>query len=94
MSTIDESHLPALLSTAGKHIAELPGARRVVARMRAVDSAKDLSFLLQSVDLGLDEPARQSIVQAAQDDARWREVHATIVRSAEQQLTDRFSSSS
>lgn len=92
--TPDERHLQALVSTAGKHIAELPGARRVVARMRNADSPEDLSFLLRSVDLGLADPARQAVVDAAADEGRWREVHASLVRSAEAQLTEKFSPSS
>lgn len=90
---IDERHLNALLGTAGKSIAGLPGAKRVVARMKLAESPQDLAYLLQSVDLGVDEPARKVIWQAACDEARWREVHAVLLRSAEQQLTDRFSPS-
>ena len=90
---MDPNHLQALLGSAGKHIASLPGAKRVVARMRVADSPQDLSFLLQSVDLGLEEPARQAIVTAARDEDRWRDVHALLLRSAEQQLVDRFSPS-
>ncbi|HEX2021823.1 MAG TPA: hypothetical protein VHH36_03870 [Candidatus Thermoplasmatota archaeon] len=89
----DDRHLVALLGTAGKAIASLPGARRVVARLKDAGSPSDFAALLQSVDLGVDEPARATIVNAARDGARWREVHATLVRSAEQQLTDRFSPS-
>lgn len=91
---VDERYLNALLGTAGKTIAGLPGAKRVVARMKLADSPEDLAYLLQSVDLGVDEPARRAIWQAATDHARWREVHATLVRSAEQSLIDRFSPSS
>lgn len=94
MMTVDAKHLQALLAATGKHIAELPGARRVIARMRVADSPEDLSFLLQSVDMGIEEPARRMVLEAARDEAQWEEVHATLVRSAEQHLTDRFSPSS
>lgn len=90
---IDERHLNGLLSTAGKSIAGLPGAKRVVARMKLAESPQDLAYLLQSVDLGVDEAARKAIWQAACDEARWREVHAVLMSSAERQLTERFSPS-
>lgn len=93
LEKVDDRHLHALLGIAGKRIGSLPGAKRVVARMRLVDTPRDFAYLLQSVDLGIDERARRTIWEAATDEARWREVHATIVRSAEQQLTDRFSPS-
>lgn len=91
---VDERHLHALLGSAGKSIASLPGAKRVVARLKLAESPQDLVYLLQSVDLGVDEPARRTIWQAAADDERWRETHATLVRSAEQHLIDKFSPSS
>ena len=94
VENVDEGQLRALLSTAGKSIASLPGARRVVARMKLAGSREDFAYVLQSVDLGLDERARRAIWEAAADDARWRETHAMLVRSAEQSLIDRFSPSS
>ena len=94
MDKVDDRHLNALLGTAGKAIAKLPGAKRVVARMRLAETPRDFAYLLQSVDLGVDERARRTIWEAASDEERWREVHAALVRSAEQQLVDRFSSSS
>lgn len=94
MMKVDEKHLQALLATTGKHIAQLPGARRVVARMRVADSPQDLSFLLQSVDMGIEEPARRMVLEAARDEAQWEQVHAMLVRSAELHLTERFSPSS
>ncbi|HVM44353.1 MAG TPA: hypothetical protein VM582_00355, partial [Candidatus Thermoplasmatota archaeon] len=91
---VDERHLNALLGTAGKSIAALPGAKRVVARMKLAASPEDFAYLLQSVDLGLDEAARRAIWEAATDKERWRGTHAALVRSAEQQLIERFSPSS
>lgn len=91
---VDDRHLAALLGSAGKSIAGLPGAKRVVARLKLADSPQDLAYLLQSVDLGVDEPARRTIWEAAADESRWRETHATLLRSAEQHLIDRFSPSS
>lgn len=94
MADVNERHLNALLGTAGKTIAALPGAKRVVAQMKLADTPRDFAYFLQSVDLGVDEPARRTIWEAATDEQRWREVHATLLRSAEQQLTERFSPSS
>ena len=91
--TPDEAHLNALLGSAGKRIASQPGAKDLVERIRTADSSEDLASFLRSVDLGLEPPARDAIVDAAES-TRWREVHATLVRSAEQQLIDRFSASS
>lgn len=90
---VDPKHLPALLGSAGKTIAALPGAQRLVARMREASSPEDLRDFLQSVDLGLDEPARHVVQQAASDRETWREAHAALVRSAEQHLHERFSPS-
>lgn len=94
MEKVDQRHLHALLGTAGKSIAALPGAKRVVARMKLVESPRDFAYMLQSVDLGVDEAARKTIWEAALDEDRWRETHATLMRSAEQQLVERFYSSS
>lgn len=91
---VDDRHLQGLLGSAGKSIANLPGAKRVVARLKLAESPQDFAYLLQSVDLGVDEAARRTIWEAACDESRWRETHAVLMRSAEQQLTDRFSSSS
>lgn len=91
---VDAKHLPALLGSAGKAIASQPGASRVVARIRLATSAKDLAYALQNVDLGVEEPARKIIWEAAMDEDRWRETHALLLRSAEQHLIDKFSSSS
>jgi hypothetical protein len=90
---VDEKHLRALLGSAGKSIAGLPGAKRVVAQIKQASSPADLASLLQSVDLGVDEPARRTIWEAAADEERWRETHATLLRSAEQALIERFSAS-
>lgn len=94
MQKVDEKHLRALLGTAGKSIAHLPGAKTVVARMKAARSPEDLAYVLQSVDLGVEEPARRVIWEAATDREHWRETHAVLLRSAELHLIDRFSSSS
>lgn len=91
---VDDRHLHALLGSAGKSIAALPGAKRVLARMKLADSPADFVYVLQSVDLGVDERARRTIWEAAADESRWREAHAALVRSAEQQLIERFSPSS
>jgi hypothetical protein len=89
----DDRHLAGLLGSAGKSIASLPGAKRVVARLKLAHSPEDLTYLLQSVDLGVDESARRTIWEAAADTQRWRETHALLLRSAEQHLIDRFSPS-
>lgn len=89
---VDERHVGALLGTAGKAIASLPGAKNLVARLREAESPETLSRMLQGLDLGVDEPARTTIQNAVRDQERWREAHATLVRSAEQQLIERFSS--
>lgn len=91
---VDVRHLRALLGTAGKSIASQPGASHVVARMRLAHSPEDLAYILQNVDLGVDEPARRTIWEAAADKDTWRETHAVLLRSAEQQLIERFSPSS
>ncbi|HET6406094.1 MAG TPA: hypothetical protein VFH78_15745 [Candidatus Thermoplasmatota archaeon] len=91
---VDDRYLHALLGTAGKSIAALPGAKRLLARIKVADSPEDLAYVLQSVDFGVDEAARRTIWEAATDQERWRETHAALVRSAEQSLIDRFSSSS
>lgn len=93
MPAPDPSTLPGLLGSAGKTLAHLPGARGVVERLKSADSPQALAGVLQSVDLGLDEPARALIQRAALDPQRWRDVHSTLVRSAELQLHERFSSS-
>ena len=93
-STVDDRHLHALLGSAGKSIAALPGAKRLVARLKLAGSPEDLVYVLQSVDLGVDEPARRTIWRAAADKERWQETHATLLRSAELHLIERFSPSS
>ena len=91
---VDERHLNALLGTAGKSIASAPGAKGVVARMKLAESPQDLAVVLQSVDLGVDEPARRTIWEAATDKDRWRETHAMLVSSAERHIVERFHASS
>lgn len=90
---VDERHVGALLGSAGKAIASLPGAKNLVARLREARDPQSLARMLQGLDLGVDEPARHAIQRAVLDEDRWQEAHATLVRSAEQQLTDRFSPS-
>lgn len=90
--TVDERHVTGLLGSAGKAIASMPGAKNLVARLRDADDPERLARLLQGLDLGVDEPARAVIQEAIRDRARFPEAHALLVRSAEQQLIDRFSS--
>ena len=89
---VDERHVGALLGSAGKAIASLPGAKNLVAKLREAESPESLSRMLQGLDLGVDEPARATIQDAVRDEERWKEAHALLVRSAEQQLIERFSS--
>lgn len=89
---VDERHVGALLGSAGKAIAHMPGAQNLVARLRDAEDPERLARLLQGLDLGVDEPARAVIQQAVLDRNTWREAHAVLVRSAEQQLIERFSS--
>lgn len=91
---VDDRHLHALLGSAGKSIASAPHAKETIARMKLVDSPEDLAYVLQSVDLGLANAARQVIWEAAADKDRWRETHATLMRSAELHLIERFHASS
>lgn len=91
---VDARHLAGLLGSAGKNIAGLPHAKRVIAQLREAKDPRHLCSFLQSVDIGLEEPARQVICDAASDEAQWKEVHSTLVRSAEMQLVERFSPSS
>jgi hypothetical protein len=92
--SIDERHLKALLGSAGKSIAGQPGAKGLVARIRLAASPQDLTYVLQNMDLGLEEPARRAIFEAAADKERWRETHALLLSSAERQLVERFHASS
>ena len=89
---VDERHLTGILGSVGKSIAAMPEGRRVVAQMRDAHSPEDLLFVLRSADLGVDEPARQLVCEAATDDAQWEDVKSALVRSAELQLTERYSS--
>lgn len=91
---VDDRHLKALLGSAGKSIAQLPRAKDVVAKIKLARSPQDFAYLLQNVDLGMDEPARQTIWAAACDKDRWEETHATLLRSAEMHLVERFHASS
>lgn len=85
---VDERHLTGLLGTAGKSIAAMPEARRVVDQLRDAHSRDDLMFILRSADLGVDEPAREMIRDAAAK--HWEDVRATLLKSAELQLHERF----
>lgn len=90
----EDAHLNALLGSAGKTLAAQPAAKELVARFRTADSREDLRELIRTVDLGLGDRACDAIMSAVDDGERWREVHATLVRSAEQQLIERYSPSS
>lgn len=89
---IDPKHLTGILGSVGKSIAAMPEGRRVVRELKEADSEEDLVFVLQSAELGVAEPAKKLILDAASDDAQWEEVRAALLRSAELQLTERFSS--
>lgn len=89
---LDERHLAGILGSMGKSIAAMPEGKRVVDQLREAHSEEDFLFLLRSADLGVDEPARRMVLDAAADDRRWEDVRATLLRSAELQLTERFSS--
>jgi len=91
---VDARYLHALLGSAGKSIASQPGAKNVVARMKLAASPEDFAYVLQNVDLGLDRSARDIIWEAAANKTKWREAHATLVRSAELHIIERFSASS
>jgi hypothetical protein len=91
---VDKKYLGALLGSAGKSIADQAGAKAVVARMKLAASAQDLTYLLQNMDLGLDEPAMRVIWEAAADPAKWKETHALLVSSAERHLIEKFHASS
>lgn len=86
--TVDEKHLPALLGSAGKSIAAMPEGPRVVAQLRKASTREDFLFLLRSADLGLADPARRVVTDAA--GRKWEDVKAALVRSAELQLHERF----
>lgn len=89
---VDERHLTGILGTVGKSIAAMPEGRRVVEQMRVADSPQDLLFVLRSADLGVDEPAKRLVCDAATDERHWEEVKGTLLRSAELQLAERYSS--
>lgn len=88
---VDERHLTGILGSMGKSIAAMPEGRRVVEELRHAETEEDLRFVLQSAELGVDEPAKRMVLEAA-DDAHWQEVKAMLLRSAELQLTERYSS--
>jgi hypothetical protein len=90
-----DKHLPGLLGAAGKAIALSPQAKARVAELRHVEDREAfLRYLArEEVDLGVDQPAVEAIREAAGDEARWKDTHAALLRSAEQQLTERFHSS-
>jgi len=89
---VDPKHLAGLLGTAGKAIAAMPEGKRVVDEVRRAATRDDLLFVLRSADLGLDDPAADTVRRAAADAKHWEEVKATLLRSAELQLTERYSS--
>lgn len=91
-TVIDGKHLQGLLGTAGKAIAAMPEAKRVVETLRKAHSREDLLFVLRSADLSLADPARKVITDAARED--WEGLRAALLRSAEQQLIERYHASS
>lgn len=89
---IDVKHLTGILGSVGKSIAAMPEGRRVIDRMRRADSSDDLVFLLRSAELGVAPPAQKLVLDAAGDERQWEDVRSTLLRSAELQLTERYSS--
>lgn len=89
---VDERHLTGLLGSVGKSIASMPEAKRVVAQMRDADSPEELLFVLRAADMGVEEPAKRVVWDAATDARQWEEVKSALVRSAELQLAERYSS--
>ena len=87
---VDERHLTGILGTVGKSIAAMPEGKRVVDQMRRADSPDELLFVLRSADLGVDEPAQRLVRDAATE--HWEDVKSALLRSAELQLTERYSS--
>lgn len=92
---MDERNLPGLLGSVGKSLAYTPQARETVRELKAVETREGfLGFLDAYRDkLGVDEPAAQLIRDAAMDAHRWKDAHASLLRSAEQQVIERFSPS-
>jgi len=89
---VDERHLAGILGSVGKSIAAMPEGRRVVEQMRQAGSPEEFLFVLRSAEMGVDEPARRLVWDAANDARHWEEVKGTLLRSAELQLTERYSS--
>ena len=89
---VDGKHLTGILGSVGKAIAAMPEGRRVIQQMREADSREDLLFLLRSAELGVAPPAQQLVLEAANDERQWEDVRSMLLRSAELQLTERFSS--
>ena len=89
---VDERHLTGILGSVGKSIAAMPEGKRVVDQMRAADSPQALLFVLRSADLGVEEPAQRLVRDAAMDEQHWEDVKSTLLRSAELQLAERYSS--
>ena len=89
---VDDKHLVGLLGTAGKAIAAMPEGKRVVESLRKARSKDDLLFVLTSADLSLAAPARKVITDAASAD--WKALQASLLRSAEMQLVERYHASS
>lgn len=92
MSDVDPKHLTGILGTVGKNLAAMPEGKRVVAELRDAHSSQDVVFLLRSAQLGIDEPAKEMVLNAVRDEQHWEEVRAVLLRSAELQLTERYSS--
>lgn len=89
---VDVKHLTGILGSVGKAIAAMPEGRRVIDRIRVASSREDLVFLLRSAEMGVAPPAQKLVLDAANDERQWEDVRSTLLRSAELQLTERFSS--
>lgn len=89
---VDERHLTGILGTVGKAIAAMPEGKRVVDQMRDAGSPDELLFVLRSADMGVEEPARRLVCNAATDERHWEDVKSALLRSAELQLAERYSS--
>lgn len=91
MVAIRPGHLAGLFGTAGKAIAKSPDAFKHVETLRGVNDVETFRSFLKGTDLGVDPPAAEVIREAAGAEPTWREAHATMLRSAEQQLADMYS---
>lgn len=91
---IRPGHLAGLFGTAGKAIAKSPSAFAHVETLRNVKDVDEFRSFLKETDLGVATPAAEAIRDAAGQEISWKEAHATMLRSAEQQLADMYSANS